>query len=63
METIFDTKFAGMCMVNFCTEFCLPGFGDFFVLAIEPKAKHILIRYFIVLAYTKVHTLKRDVYC
>jgi len=31
----------------------MPDYGDFFVIAIEPKAKHILIRYFVVLAYKK----------
>jgi hypothetical protein len=40
----------------------MPDYGDFFVIAIEPKAKHILIRYFVALVYTKVHTLKRDAY-
>ena len=49
-------------MVCFCAEFYMPGCGDFFVIAIEPKAKHILIRYFVALAYTKVHTLMRDAY-
>jgi hypothetical protein len=34
------------------------GYGDFFVIAIEPKANHILIHYFVVLAYSKVHTLR-----
>lgn len=62
METIFYTELADMCMVCFCTEFYMPGYGDLFVIAIEPKAKRILIRYFVVLAYTKVHILKRDAY-
>jgi hypothetical protein len=49
-------------MVCFGTEFYMPGYGDFIVIAIEPKAKYILILYFVVLAYTKVYTLKRDAY-
>jgi hypothetical protein len=36
----------------------MPGYGDFFVIAIEPKANHILIRYFVVLAYSKLHSLR-----
>jgi len=62
METIFYTEFVDMCMVCFRTEFYMPGYGDFFVIAIEPKVNHILIRYFVVLAYSKVHTLRVSAY-